>query len=106
MVDDATLDSLWDYLWWHHRGRHKAVKSSFLRRHFNLSNRELIEATRTLNIERRKPVCSSTKGEYRGIFAARSPAELADYAADLKKRSMGIFERMAAINKILAAFEG
>jgi hypothetical protein len=106
MVDAATLEGLWEYLWWHHRGRARAVKSSYLRRRFNLSNRELIEATRRLNIERGKPVCASTRGKWRGIFAARSPAELAEYAEDLRRRSLGIFERQAAIRRILARFEG
>ena len=106
VIDDPPLESLWSYLWLCHRGRHRAVKSVFLRRRFALTNRELIEATRTLNIQYPRPVCASTRGKCRGIFAARSPAELAEYSSDLKRRSLGIFQRMAAVDAILREFAG
>jgi len=106
VIDEPMLEDLWSYLWLCHRGRHKAVKSKVLCRRFACDNRTIIEAGRTLIIKYHRPVCASWWGKHRGIYAARSPAELADYHARLWVKNRGVFQRMSGVEVIMAEWAG
>jgi hypothetical protein len=81
-----------------HKGKDRAVIIRDLAEQFKISEREIRDCLRILNLKG-YPIMTSCHLPY-GVYWANNEKEIEDYLANLKSRATSIFQRMAAIDKI------
>ena len=92
------LNDLNLFIQFHHKGKDQAITVKDLSYRFKVSDREIRDCLRILNLNG-YPVLTSTGDPY-GVYYASNEKEIDEYLANLKSRATSIFRRMAAIDRI------